>query len=174
MVRWLRLHAPNAEGLGSIPGRKTRSRMLQLKILCATAKIPCIKINQYFKIFILCDFFFLQLHKGKDKQWEVAGIVTTRSCLFPRSLHGWLLPSGCYLPGSLPWPPVWTTSQLLAFLTLLLCFILLHSTSVFSLVYYLSPTLRCKLNEKELFSLHLYPSARTVVAHSGHINSCRL
>ena len=43
MVQWLRCHAPNAQGLGSIPGQGTRSHvsqlgvhMLQLKILCAT------------------------------------------------------------------------------------------------------------------------------------------
>ena len=36
VVQWLRLHAPNAGGLGLIPGQETRSRMLQLKILGAT------------------------------------------------------------------------------------------------------------------------------------------
>ena len=30
VVQWLRLHAPNAGGLGSIPGQGTRSHMLQL------------------------------------------------------------------------------------------------------------------------------------------------
>ena len=30
MVQWLRLRAPNAGGLGSIPGQGTRSHMLQL------------------------------------------------------------------------------------------------------------------------------------------------
>ena len=40
VVQWLRLHAPNAEGLGSIPGQETRFHMLQtrLKILSATTK----------------------------------------------------------------------------------------------------------------------------------------
>ena len=32
MVQWLRLQAPNAGGLGSIPGQGTRSHMLQRKI----------------------------------------------------------------------------------------------------------------------------------------------
>ena len=32
-VRWLRLHAPNAGGLGSIPGQGTRSCMLPLRVL---------------------------------------------------------------------------------------------------------------------------------------------
>ena len=31
VVQWVRLRAPNAGGLGSIPGRGTRSRMQQLK-----------------------------------------------------------------------------------------------------------------------------------------------
>ncbi|TEA09823.1 hypothetical protein DBR06_SOUSAS29710008, partial [Sousa chinensis] len=38
VVQWLRLHAPNAGGLGSIPGQGTRSHMQQLKILRATTK----------------------------------------------------------------------------------------------------------------------------------------
>ena len=32
-VQWLRLHAPNAGGPGSMPGRGTRAHMAQLKIL---------------------------------------------------------------------------------------------------------------------------------------------
>ena len=36
MVQWLRLCAPNAGGLGSIPGQGTRSHMPQLKIPRAT------------------------------------------------------------------------------------------------------------------------------------------
>ena len=47
VVQWLRLHAPNAGGPGSIPGWGTRSRMPQLrvhmpqlKILQATTKDP--------------------------------------------------------------------------------------------------------------------------------------
>ena len=31
VVQWLRLHTPNAEGSGSIPGQGTRSHMLQLR-----------------------------------------------------------------------------------------------------------------------------------------------
>ena len=38
VVQWLRLRAPNAGGLGSIPGQGTRSHMPQLKILRATTK----------------------------------------------------------------------------------------------------------------------------------------
>ena len=32
MVQWLRLQAPSAEGLGSIPGQGTRSHMPQLRV----------------------------------------------------------------------------------------------------------------------------------------------
>ena len=39
VVQWLRLSAPNAGGLGSIPDQGTRSRMPQLKILPAVTKI---------------------------------------------------------------------------------------------------------------------------------------
>ena len=50
MVQWLRLHAPNTGGPGSIPGQGTRShmpplsskvQMLQLKIPHATTKTQC-------------------------------------------------------------------------------------------------------------------------------------
>ncbi|TEA42071.1 hypothetical protein DBR06_SOUSAS23010015, partial [Sousa chinensis] len=40
VVQWLRLHAPNAGGLGSIPGQGTRARMPQLKSPHATSKEP--------------------------------------------------------------------------------------------------------------------------------------
>ena len=41
VVQWLRLCAPSAEASGLIPGQETGSRMLQLKILYASTKIPC-------------------------------------------------------------------------------------------------------------------------------------
>ncbi|TEA30370.1 hypothetical protein DBR06_SOUSAS27510010, partial [Sousa chinensis] len=40
VVQWLRLHAPNSEGTGLIPGQGTRSCMPQLKILHAATKDP--------------------------------------------------------------------------------------------------------------------------------------
>ena len=40
MVQWLRLRAPNAGSLGSIPGQGTRSHMLQLRICMLRLKIP--------------------------------------------------------------------------------------------------------------------------------------
>ena len=39
VVQWLRLHAPNAGGLGSIPGQGTRSCMLHLRVLIPQLKI---------------------------------------------------------------------------------------------------------------------------------------
>ena len=38
MVRWLRLHSPNAGG--SIPGQETGSHMLQLRVYMPQLKIP--------------------------------------------------------------------------------------------------------------------------------------
>ena len=40
MVQWLRLHAPNVGGLGSIPGKGIRAHMLQLRVLMPQLKIP--------------------------------------------------------------------------------------------------------------------------------------
>ena len=40
VVQWLRLCDSNMEGPGSIPGQRTSSHRLQLKILCATTKDP--------------------------------------------------------------------------------------------------------------------------------------
>ena len=39
VVQWLRLHAPNAEGLGLIPGQGTRSHMLQPSVHMPQQKI---------------------------------------------------------------------------------------------------------------------------------------
>ena len=49
MVQWLRLHAPNAGGPGSIPGQGTRSHMSQLKTPHALTKTRCSQINKYLK-----------------------------------------------------------------------------------------------------------------------------
>ena len=40
VVQWVSLHTPNAGGLGSIPGRGTRSRLLQLIVRVRQLKIP--------------------------------------------------------------------------------------------------------------------------------------
>ena len=57
MVQWLRLHAPNAGGPGSISGQgaifhmlKLRVCMLQVKILHAPTKIWHSQINNFLKI----------------------------------------------------------------------------------------------------------------------------
>ena len=39
VVQWLRLDAPSAEGIGSIPGQGTRSHMLQLRVHMLQLKI---------------------------------------------------------------------------------------------------------------------------------------
>ena len=56
-VPWLRLHIPNAGGLGSIPGRGTRFHMLQLRVHVLQLQIPyvsintrCSQINKYIRI----------------------------------------------------------------------------------------------------------------------------
>ena len=46
MVQWLRFQAPHAGGLGSIPGKGTRSHNPQLKILHAATKTQNSQINQ--------------------------------------------------------------------------------------------------------------------------------
>ena len=50
VAHWLRLHIPNAGGLGSIPGQGTRSHMPQgrEKILRSATKTQCSQINEYF------------------------------------------------------------------------------------------------------------------------------
>ena len=40
VVQGLRLHAPDARGLGSIPGQGTRSHILQLRVFMQQLKIP--------------------------------------------------------------------------------------------------------------------------------------
>ena len=41
VAQWIRLHAPNAGGLGSIPGQETRFHMhAATKSSCATTKEP--------------------------------------------------------------------------------------------------------------------------------------
>ena len=70
IVQWLRLWAPNAGGLGLIPGQRTGSHMLQLrvcilqlKILCAAVKTQHSQINQsinkYYFLYalLLCHVF---------------------------------------------------------------------------------------------------------------------
>ena len=52
VAQWLRLHAPSAGGLGSIPGRGTRSHKPQLRVWLLQLKIPhaaTTKINKYNK-----------------------------------------------------------------------------------------------------------------------------
>ena len=56
-VQWLRLCAPDAGGMGSVPGQRTRSHMLQLKIPYATTKTWHSQINKFFFHFIEISAF---------------------------------------------------------------------------------------------------------------------
>ena len=47
-VQWLRLCAPDAGGMGSIPGQRARSHMLPVKIPYATPKTWHSQINKFF------------------------------------------------------------------------------------------------------------------------------
>ena len=49
VIQWLGLHTPNAGGLGSIPGQRTRSHMLQLKISHTATKTQHSQINTKLK-----------------------------------------------------------------------------------------------------------------------------
>ena len=46
MVQWLRLHAPNIRGSGSMPGQGTRSHMPQLKDPICLNEYP-VQPNKY-------------------------------------------------------------------------------------------------------------------------------
>ena len=41
MAQWLRLHSPNAGGLGSVLGQGSRSYMPQLRFITPQLKTPC-------------------------------------------------------------------------------------------------------------------------------------
>ena len=48
VIQWLKLHAPKAGGLGSIPGQETRSHMPQLRPSTAKSINQLKYINKYF------------------------------------------------------------------------------------------------------------------------------
>ena len=50
VVRRPRLHAPNAEGLGSTPGQGTISHILKLKMLCDATNTQCSQVNKFFSL----------------------------------------------------------------------------------------------------------------------------
>ena len=45
VIQWLRLHAPIAGGPGLIPGKETRSHILQLRVLDAATKTQPSQVN---------------------------------------------------------------------------------------------------------------------------------
>ena len=58
VVQWLRIHNPNAGGLGSIPGQGIKAHIprlkrsnQQLKILCASTETWHSQINKYTNIY---------------------------------------------------------------------------------------------------------------------------
>ena len=68
VVQWLRLHAPNTGGLGSIPSQGTRFHMLQLKILHVAKKIlhaatktHCSQLNKQI-FFKTCKWMFIAIY----------------------------------------------------------------------------------------------------------------
>ena len=61
VVQWLRLHAPNAKGLGLIPHQGTRSHRLQLIVFLPQLKIPHVAIKTW------CS----QINKNKPKKKKV-------------------------------------------------------------------------------------------------------
>ena len=65
MVQWLRLHAPNAGGLGSNPGQETRSHILQLRV-CRPQLRPSatIYIYRYINIYIYKMKVYVTFSKG--------------------------------------------------------------------------------------------------------------
>ena len=58
VVLWLRLHAPNAGGLGSVPCQGTRSHMLQLRVCMLQLRPSAIK------------FFFLIIFKKSNGKFH--------------------------------------------------------------------------------------------------------
>ena len=50
VVQWLRLCAPNAGGLGSIPGERTRSHVPQLRVCMLNEDSPCCNKDQRSKM----------------------------------------------------------------------------------------------------------------------------
>ena len=60
VIQWLRLYAPKAWGLGSIPGQGSRSSILHLEIWSATSKTHQSQINKY----------SLKLKKKREREIE--------------------------------------------------------------------------------------------------------
>ena len=77
MVQWLKLQAPNAGGLGSIPGQGNRSHILQLRVhmlqlRAATAK----QINKYFKKFFKKRYLIFMIKDSDDQHEHLAKFYT--------------------------------------------------------------------------------------------------
>ena len=65
MVQWLRLCAPNARDLDSIPGQGTRSHLLQLRILPVVTETHVSQIYIYIYLYLylyLYSYLYLYLY----------------------------------------------------------------------------------------------------------------
>lgn len=99
------------------------------------------------------------LSKFLPQTWSVLSLSPIQD-IFTPCLHSWALAS-FRNPTLTTW--LWRALHLLAFLTLLLRLLILPhlhlqylSLSTCSLVYYMSPTLKCKLSEDRNFFLYYY------------------
>ena len=116
VAQWLGRHAPNAGGLGLIPGQGTRSLMLrlrvcmpELKIQCATTKTQRSQMNTHFKQqseynFLACPpysqfhiFRFNQPQMPRFPGW-LSGKESTCQCRTCR-FNPWV--------GEIPWNRKW-------------------------------------------------------------------
>ena len=109
MVQWLRLFAPNAGGLGSIPGRGTRSRMTQLRY--AKTKTQLSQKRESFKnkrkskgilprTSTSVSLIMLKTLCGSHKLWRILkeiGIPDHLTCLL-RNLYAGVMPKSRNLP----------------------------------------------------------------------------
>ena len=66
VVRWLRLHTPNAGGLGSIPGQGTRSHRPQIRVCRLRLKNPHAAVTV--KGPVCCDLDLVQRARSKSIQ----------------------------------------------------------------------------------------------------------
>ena len=110
MVQWLRLFAPNAGGLGSIPGKGTRSHMTQLrshmpKLRRSSAKKEkVLKTKEKARVFSK-NIYFCFIDYAKDFVWittnwrilKEIGIPDHLTCLL-RNLYAGVMPKSRNLP----------------------------------------------------------------------------
>ena len=87
MIQWLRLYTLNARGLGSIPGKETRSHMLQLR--SGTAKLKKIHTHTHIVLGIIFSIMKFHGHMVSSLIWCQSGCPTH---LLPHSVE----PAPCH------------------------------------------------------------------------------